>query len=358
MKHQISTLEETQKLIAAERILLIAGDEAVLAKLPKGRWVGGSTPYFMTPGKGGMVSRDSLFVSDITDAVATASIKKYTADSLPQVYKDCPDNGFSYIIIPALSSAHMAFALNAPNYESFGFNPLIGWIAAVHLDDLDKVKPKVFNGETGEAIEDGAIVLHAALPPGKVAEIGIINPFQQGPGDTLTFEQDGFSAADVLVNGQKQNFAEYMMKVASERDDSNEALVEGQKRNLDEYMKEKNLVTKLQLPLVADYYGALVNISFFNRIDKDKGVQFYAPVFKGVKYKLAAPLPDYVGAFAKLLDAEKVQEENILFSCNCVLNYLYSNLENKKTASFVGPVAFGEIAYQLVNQTLTYLQIK
>ena len=50
--------------------------------------------------------------------------------------------------------------------------------------------------------------------------------------------------------------------------------------------------------------------------------------------------------------------DNVVFSCNCVLNYLFSNLENKKTGAFVGPVTFGEIAYQLLNQTLVYLEVK
>jgi hypothetical protein len=37
------------------------------------------------------------------------------------------------------------------------------------------------------------------------------------------------------------------------------------------------------------------------------------------------------------------------------LNYLYANLEGKKTGHIVGPMTFGEIAYMLLNQTLVYL---
>jgi hypothetical protein len=40
------------------------------------------------------------------------------------------------------------------------------------------------------------------------------------------------------------------------------------------------------------------------------------------------------------------------------LNYLYSGLEGRNTAPFVGPITFGEIAYQLLNQTLVYLQMQ
>jgi hypothetical protein len=45
-----------------------------------------------------------------------------------------------------------------------------------------------------------------------------------------------------------------------------------------------------------------------------------------------------------------------MFSCNCILNFLYGELEGKSIGTFTGPVTFGEIAYQLVNQTLVYVK--
>ena len=48
---------------------------------------------------------------------------------------------------------------------------------------------------------------------------------------------------------------------------------------------------------------------------------------------------------------------SILFSCNCILNYQYAELEGEKTKGFTGPVTFGEVAYQLLNQTMVYLTI-
>ena len=41
-----------------------------------------------------------------------------------------------------------------------------------------------------------------------------------------------------------------------------------------------------------------------------------------------------------------------------MLNYLYAELEGKKTGSIVGPITFGEIAYVLLNQTLVHLLIE
>ena len=331
MNQSILKLDEVQKKISEGRSLLLAGDEAVLKQLPKGNWIGGTIPYFITKEHGGLVSRDLIFVTDISDIAQSISIAQYDKDSLAKVYEDGPKQGFSFILIPAASETHLSFAVNAPNYKSFGMSPLIGWIAGVHLDDLGKNTPKVFNGSTGAMTDDGAMVLRAELKPGKLAEIGIINLFEQGDGDTLTFSSDGFSAKDVKVNGASQNFAAYL--------------------------NEHKLDTRL--PIVADYYGALINISFQGVDDKENTVKFYAPVFSGIRYKHAKPIADYVAAFdTHVQEIMGADTDKVVFSCNCILNYLFSNLENKKTGVFVGPVTFGEIAYQLLNQTLVYLEIK
>ena len=330
MQQTISTVAEITKKIEAGRKLLLAGDEDALRQLPKGDWIAGTIPYFISGEEGGMVSREMICSTDISDYVTDIEIATYDANSLARVYSEGPKHGFSFIIIPASSQTHLSFALNGPNYKDFGIRPLIGWVAGVHLSDLGKKTPKVVNGRTGEVLEDAALVLQAQLPLNKVAEIGIVNLFEQGEGDILTFSADGFAAKDVMVNGEKRNFAAYIVK--------------------------NKLDTKL--PLVADYYGALVNISFQDVDEVEGQVKFYAPVFTGIRYKHARPVLDYVKEFNLRLTKEGAIESNqVVFSCNCILNYLYSELEGKKTDPFVGPVTFGEIAYQLLNQTLVYLEI-
>jgi Family of unknown function (DUF6976) len=172
------------------------------------------------------------------------------------------------------------------------------------------------------------VVMHVTIPASKAVDIGIVNIFEQGGGDILTFGADGFTCTEVMVNGVKENFADYITR--------------------------NRLDTKL--PLVADYYGALINISFQN-VEPGKDVSFYAPVFTGVRYKHAKAIQDYAALFDTQLHQNNLNGENVTFSCNCILNYLYSGLEGKKTDPFVGPITFGEIAYQLLNQTLVYLQI-
>lgn len=329
MQQDILTSAEVAKRISAGQTLLLAGEEKLLKELPNGKWIAGTIPYFISPEQGGLVSQDKIFVTDISAMSAGVDIKAYDQDQLGQVYVEGGDSGFSFIILPAMSAVHSAFAINAPNYKDFGARPLIGWVSGVHLDDLGTVSPKVFNGQTGEVIDQAAIVMHVTLPQGKTVDVGIVNIFEQSGGDTLTFPEDGFSCTDVNVNGVKENFVSYIEK--------------------------NNLDTKL--PLVADYYGALINISFQGMDQATGEVKFYAPVFSGVRYKHAKAVEDYAAAFTAQLKKIGLAEESVVFSCNCILNYLYSGLEGKNTSPFVGPITFGEIAYQLLNQTLVYLQM-
>jgi hypothetical protein len=168
--------------------------------------------------------------------------------------------------------------------------------------------------------------MHVTLPRGRRASIGIVNLFRQGGGDVISFEEEGFSVRTCVAAGKKVNFAEYLVS-----------------RKID-----------TRLPLVADYSGTMVNVSFQAVDEKAGTVALYAPVFKDVQYRIAEPVPDYVKDFAVSMPSGSV---NPAFSCNCILNYLYAGLEGKKTGSITGPITFGEIAYQLLNQTLVYLEI-
>jgi hypothetical protein len=318
-------IEVKSKITRGERLLL-AGDESLLKLLPAGNWIGGSIPYFMTE-EGGLTTRHKIYVTDLPATVSDMSLKVYDATNLESIYTDAAQNGFSVIIMPGSSKTHLEFALHAPQFKGFGHSPLIGWIAGVHLDDLGKTTPKVFYGPTQTMLEDAAVVMHAALSPGHVAEINFVNIFEQGEGDTITFPQDGFSSCDAYINGVKTNFADYMTQ-----------------QNLD-----------MRLPLVADYFGARVNVSFQSVDPAKQEVRFYAPVFAGVSYKHAKPVHDYVRQFTVMLPSHLT--EHPAFSCNCVLNYVYSELEGKRMGKITGPTTFGEVVYQLLNQTMAYLTV-
>jgi hypothetical protein len=322
----VISLNEAKKAIENGKTLLVAGEESLLKALPKGKWVGGTIPYFMAD-EGGVTTREKLFATELSPEIAMETVVWYGEKDLPRIAKDSPDPGFSFIIIPATSKAHFSYAQNAPSYPGIFMKSIIGWIAGVHLDDLGKKPPTVFNGLTGESSTDKAVVMHLRIPKGKIASIGIVNLFKQGPGDAITFDTEGFSVKDCFVNGTKANFADYIVS--------------------------KKIDTKL--PLVANYSGTMVNVSFQKINEKEKTVDLYAPVFKGVLYKIAMQVKDYVKEFEAAMPKGSV---NPVFSCNCILNYLYSELEGKKTGAITGPITFGEVAYQLLNQTLVYLELK
>ena len=317
---------EVRAKIARGETLLLAGDENLLKTLPAGNWIGGSIPYFMTE-QGGLSTREKIYVTVLPESISSIAIQVYDATTLASIYTDMYRNGFSIIIMPGSSKTHLEFALRAPQYKDFGHSPLIGWIAGVHLGDLGSATPKVSNGQTQDILEDGAVVLHASLPASQVAEVDYLNIFEQGNGDTITFPQDGFSAHEAYINGVRTNFAEYVT--------------------------QKDLDTRL--PLVADYFGAMVNVSFQSVDMENLEVRFYAPVFAGVHYRHAKPFKDYVQQFTAKLPSHL--SKHPVFSCNCVLNYLYSELEGKRTGHITGPTTFGEVVYQLLNQTMAYLTV-
>ena len=58
------SIARAAELINDGRYLSIAGDEAALKELPKGNWIGGTIPYFMTEA-GGAVSRTEVFIDEM-----------------------------------------------------------------------------------------------------------------------------------------------------------------------------------------------------------------------------------------------------------------------------------------------------
>lgn len=316
-------IKEASDLIKAGNGLMIAGDEKLLRQLPKGNWIGGSIPYFMSE-KGGVVTADKLQVIALPAFAKEAKIKFYGESELSSIPKDYHVNGVSFILIPAMTSVHQKYAEESMNYDGIFDRPLVGWITGVHIKDIGKVTPKVFNGHTGEISDNKAVVMHLNLPATKFGKVNIINLFKQGTGDTLTFPKTGFQADTCFVNGKETNLADYL---------------------------EKNKFDT-QFPLVANYNGAMINVSFQSVDKANKKVSFFAPVFVGVEYKMPVPVGDYEKEF----DAE-IKKHNVapVFTCNCILNFLYAHLEGKKTGEVVGPITFGEIAYILLNQTMVYL---
>jgi hypothetical protein len=303
--------------------MVLAGDEAVLDQLPDGDWIGGTIPYFMGS-EGGVVTRELVYVDELPEQVDDVRIATYGPDELEWIPADGFDNGYSVVILPAGAETHTRFAAEAPEYEGLFDRPLVGWVAGHHLDDLGTASAATY--AAGRRSTDRAVALHVSLSEGAQAVADIVNLFRQGDGAVLTFDGTGFSHDKVRVDGEQRDFAEYLREVGHD----------------------------IQLPLVADYFGAMINVSFQAVDDGDGPVSLYAPVFEGVEYKLAAPVGDYVAEFTAELPIDTVAPA---FACNCILNFVYSELEGRRTGDITGPITFGEICYQLLNQTLVHLTI-
>jgi hypothetical protein len=241
---------------------------------------------------------------------------------------EAPQNGFSLIILPAFAEVHFDYAQNASTYEDMFMKPLIGWVAGIHLDDMGKRSPKVRDGRSANLLENQAVVIHVPLPDNAGANVEIVNLCSQGDGDTLEFQTSGFEATQCLVNGKPTSLAKYL----------------------------KSIDHDSRLPLVADYCGAKINVSLRTVDHEQDKVDFYAPVFPHIPYKLAKPWD--TGYDVAFVQAAANLPDNPPFSCNCILNYLYSGLEGRHTGSATGPVTFGEIAYILLNQTMVLLSIE
>lgn len=321
----LMSVEEASLQLRGGDFYSVAGEEALLRKLPRGHWIGGTIPYFMGQ-DGGRTTRDQVFVTKLPTTGPTPKLRWYDAKSLHKVCTDAPENGFSLIVIPAFTDLHSQFAREGPSYDDMFLKPLLGWISGLHLDDLGKSVPLVVNGETLEFDGARALVMHVPLPENQVAHLDIVNLFRQGEGDRIRFTESGFHAHHCLVNGRPTNFADYL---TSNKIDT-------------------------RLPLVADYSGAMINVSVKGVDTAEHRVDFYAPVFDDTEYRIAAPVPDYEKS---LIGAMPERGSDVAWSCNCILNYLYSELENKRTGPVTGPMTFGEVAYQLLNQTMVVLSI-
>lgn len=325
MKNELLTVERASELIRAGAILSVAGPDRLLSQLPKGNWIGGTTVYLLTD-EGGRRVEDKVFCTTFASATG-ATIRVVDPDALDSLSQGYIPGGATLILLPGFSRAHAAFALNGTGYPGLFDQPLMGWVTGVPVEEIGKTAPAIYDGSTGTRHEEGAAVLHLALPEGAQPSLDIVNIFDQSDDAalTFTFADTGFTARRAMVNGAEVSLADYITS-----------------RGID-----------TRLPLVANYAGALVNVSI-RAVDTASGeVSFYAPVVAGVEYRLARPMPDYAAAFRSHVgDGGEGQH-----SCNCILNYLYGEMEGKKTGRFTGPVTFGEVAYILLNQTLVKLDI-
>ncbi len=328
MNNQLMSVSAAAELLRAGRSLAVAGPESALDQLPAGRWIGGTIPYFMTDAGGCVVQADLVFVTDLSSFGEDVSITCLGADELSRISGDAPDNGVALAILPAGSATHQRFASEAASYPDAFVKPTVGWISGVHLGDLGRVTPKVYDGSEARKHEDRAVVAHVRLPADKLALVEIVNLFEPEEGDVLHFDETRFEVGECSINGERVRLSDYI---------TSRGLEHGRQ------------------PLIGDFAGAKVNVSL-QSVDGAQGlVHLYAPVFPGVDYRFAKPQPDYAEHFRSEIAGRDTS--GAAWSCNCILNFVFGELEGKRIGGLSGPITFGEIGYQLLNQTMVTLRV-
>ncbi|MDR1672337.1 MAG: hypothetical protein LBS09_02570 [Bacteroidales bacterium] len=311
--------EEISAMILRGDRLLLAGDIELLSQLPKGNWVGGTTPYFILYPEHMVTSHDRVFACTLPEYVEDVSIRKYSVSSMRDIYVNAPKNGFTVLIMPFGSKVAEEFALHAVDYKNFATYPICGWLSGREPETLLTKPSHVVSGIDGQIYTDNGVAMHIQLPADKYAELHIFNPYKQGKGDNISFDYGGMVLKDAFINGERRNFAEYL----------------------------RGINYKTRSPLVANYSGTMINVSFIGA--KGDTVYMYAPVYPSVNYR--------IGELDDTIASPSLISSDIVFSVTCIINFLQPELCARFLQKMNGSVAYGEVAYQLLNQTTVYVTV-
>jgi hypothetical protein len=330
MNQGLYSVAEVIAMIEKGDLLLLAGDKDLLLQLPRGKWIAGITSLFVEKGET-LSTREKIFVHNMTDVAADAKIKVYDVSSISNIFDEAYDNGFSVLILPSLSEVHDEYAYNCSGYSNFACRAVCGWVAATPVySEYEKNEVSlVFSGESGMSYANSGVVMHIVLPEEKYAEIHAVSAFKPADdGDVFIFEENGQRIENVLVDGVRQNFRQYLLDKQIDR--SNNALI----------------------VLVGDHAtGVIMNVGVYEERERDeeKYVTVAAPVFKGSQYRLAKVDYDYT--------YDSMNEHEIVFSLSCVGNYVRPDIFANFLMKTNGPFVYGEIAYVLLNYATVYVTV-
>jgi len=326
------SVDEVTAMIKNGDSLLLAGDAPLLSALPKGKWIAGCTSRFIENGSTLVTTREKIFVHNLTDFTSNVKLVVYDASTIPSIYDDAFENGFSVLIIPFNSDVRNEYLLNCMNYSNFASRPLCGWgsVISIYSEHEQNDESLVFSGESGLSYDNAGVVMHIELPPEKYAEIHTFNPLVPESGDIIVFEENGQQVENVLVNGIRQNFRQYLINQKIDRGASEAYNV-----------------------LMGDYAGITINSTILpeSDIDKEKYVSLGNNVYIGIPYRFAKS--NYDKSYHNL----KQVEGDIVFSLSCITNYVFPDVFLKYLKYTNGPFVYGEIAYFLLNHSTVYLTV-
>ena len=318
MTQGLFTPEEVSDMILAGDNLLLAGDAKLLSQLPAGNWIGGSTTFFILYPENKTTSNEKIFVNQLPRFVTDVDIKEYDETSVKTIFNNGRQNSFTVLIMPWFTPIAVEYSLNSPYYEKFALHPVCGWLAGLSLENQTD-KSYVLSGWAPGVLSEKGIAMQVMLPKDKYVDINIFNAYKQGNGDSIVFDYSSLTLTYAIINGKKRNLAQYLREV-----------------------EHKSL-----FPLVANYSGAMINITILNVGETEVTVS--APVFQGVDYRLAV-------ANDEIAEPELISDK-IILSVTCVGNYIQSDICRKYFNKMNGPAVFGEIAYQQLGMSTVYVTV-
>ncbi|MCZ8216606.1 MAG: hypothetical protein O9262_10230, partial [Cyclobacteriaceae bacterium] len=84
-ENKLLDIRTTIELIQGGRVLVISGEEKLMEKLPRGNWIGGTTPFFYLRNERGRSDKSKLFVTDFTESISDFKILTLGEESLATV---------------------------------------------------------------------------------------------------------------------------------------------------------------------------------------------------------------------------------------------------------------------------------
>ena len=323
MENKLYTKDEVKTFILQGRVMLLAGSPRALEGLPAGKWIAGSTVYFID--KVGLKDEERIFVYDFTNIAKDVFLEVFDENNINKIAFNSFETGFTLVTMPMDTLVLENFSKNSLSYDGIFDYPVAGFVAGVDIEKIGVEKSVVVSGMDGKLLYDKAAVMHVKVSNDYYVHSEILNFDEIEPDSPeIVFPKTSYVQSSCLIDGKQGNIANLFRTLPFERQ-----------------------------KLVQNQCGALINRESVSINSLKKEVQFYAPVVAGEKYRLGRKRENYIDGFNKKLNTKN----NVLLCLSCIMYYLHGDFEGKKF-SYNCIITYGEIAYQLLNKTVVTVEVE
>lgn len=322
MENKLYSKEEVTKFIQQGKVMLLAGSPEALTGLPNGKWIAGSSVYFID--KVGLVDEKRIFVYDFSDIALDVTMEVFDETNIKNIALKSYETGFTIVTIPMDTPVLETFSKNSLSYTGIFAYPVVGFVSGVKLENIGSEKPVVASGIDSKLLYNKAAVMHVKLSNDYFVHSEILNFDEINPSSPdIVFPKTSFVQGDCLIDGKPGNIAKLFSTLP----------VECQK-------------------LIQNQCGALINREPVSVNTLKNEVAFFAPVSGDEVYNYGRKQKKYVEGFNAGLSVKN----NVILCLSCIIYYLHGEFEGKDF-SYNCVITYGEISYQLLNKTVVTLEI-